>query len=153
MKTSNWGNKTALPETRLRHELGAQMHKLWLITWHEDREINPGVPDISYVPRTGSYETGWLELKAIWAPVNGQLKFKIRASQHDWIEAHCRRIPVHFLLAVDDTCYVVSGHFHGRIAEKITIQFLETIAIASFPITDMAPSLVALADRFTKKPS
>ena len=63
----------SLPESKLRRSVDSRMAGSWLFTWHEDREISPGVPDLHYVMKpTGEigdigteYRVGWLELKAI----------------------------------------------------------------------------------------
>lgn len=77
----------------------------WNMTWHEDREISPGVPDLSYVMRGGDYEMGWLELKA------GK-DFEVESSQHRWIQRHLGLIPIHFLVALGDYWVLVDGTRH-----------------------------------------
>ena len=98
------------------------------MTWHEDREITPGVPDLSYVMLPNEsiwqYETGWLELKAVETKPGRlrstarprredyertEVQFKIEPSQVSWIGRHHQLCPVDFLCAVDDLWFLVSG--------------------------------------------
>lgn len=109
------------------------MQSSWFLTWHEDGQVSPGVPDASYVMNDGGYETGWLELKA------GE--FVIRPSQHQWIEKHWRRVPIHVLIEVGHLWYLVPGEFHASIHnEASVIQHCQT----SFPITEAAERLPTL---------
>jgi hypothetical protein len=117
------------PEGQLRDRVADALMGYWLLTWHEDKEINPGVPDISFVMLAPECETGWLELKAVHeAPT---FKFKVEPSQHQWIRAHCQRIPVCFLVAVGDNWYIVPGHYHARLIDRMGLQTLEKMAICS----------------------
>lgn len=99
---------------------------LWIRTWHEDKEITPGVPDLSYVI-IGGYETGWLELKAV--EESDKFQFEIEPSQHQWIEAHCEWVPVHFLAAVGNDWFVVPGRYHKELAQKMNRYDLLEFAI------------------------
>jgi hypothetical protein len=102
-------------ELEFRKYLNKQMNGLWLMTWHEDGLVNPGVPDVSYV-MNGNCETGWLELKAIeGADKNGNYKFTLEPSQHRWIDAHHDRVPVHILCATDAVCWLVPGDLHREL--------------------------------------
>lgn len=116
------------PEGQFRDEVSCAMRGLWTMTWHEDREISPGVPDLSYVMYRGEYETGWIELKATWQE-KGPYKFKIQPSQHRWIADHCGKIPVHFLVAVTEKVWLIDGSHHKLLSEKITEQELNDIGI------------------------
>ena len=107
------------------------MHGRWLLTWHEDKEITPGVPDLSYVMLGPGHETGWVELKA--EPPGKSAKFKIESSQHQWMTPHVHRIPIHFLLAVGDEWFFVCACHHVRLTERITVEELTNIAVAKFP--------------------
>lgn len=114
------------PELEFRGDLAAAMVGAWLMTWHEDREINPGVPDVSYVMAGGKYETGWLELKATRVK-SGPILFKVEASQHRWIDAHHHKVPVHFLLAGPMTVWLVGGAHHRRLASALSADDLDGI--------------------------
>lgn len=98
------------------------------MTWHEDREINPGVPDLSYVVKPGRFETGWLELKAVLrTPGTSDVQYEIEPSQHTWVEAHCRRVPVHFLLGHGDEYYLLDGQHHKKLVRAISLKTLEEL--------------------------
>jgi hypothetical protein len=96
------------------------------MSWHENRGISPGVPDLSFVMRGGSFETGWLELKAE-EPKNGYIRPKVQTSQIAWIEDHCEHIPVYILIAVADSWHLVHGSYIQELAQKITLDRLGEI--------------------------
>jgi hypothetical protein len=114
-------------ETILREDIATCMRGYWLMSWHEDREVNPGVPDISYTFNDGKHETGWLELKAIAKPVNGRHKFILQPSQHRWIATHWEHIPIHFLLAIPDRFWLVPGQYHYMLTRAVNIDDLNSI--------------------------
>jgi len=124
------------PELRLRRQLAAAMVGSWVMTWHEDREVNPGVPDVSYVMVGGVYETGWLELKA-QLDDSGPWKFKLEASQHKWIGNHLGKVPVHFLMATGDTFWLVPGERHKIFAKSVSKKDMLDISICSFTKAEM----------------
>lgn len=134
---------TTKPELIFRGEVDRAMNGLWTMTWHEDREINPGVPDLSYVMNGSYYETGWIELKAIrYDPKATQHKFTLEPSQHTWISKHCTKIPVHLLLAIGDhATFLVSGCHHKRLAEPIDLNTLGQISTAKFERSAMRSTL------------
>lgn len=107
------------------------------MTWHEDREITPGVPDLSYVMLGPGHETGWMELKAT-EDVGKPAKFKIEQSQHQWIQFHLGRVPIHFLIGWGPDCLFVHAKHHVRLSEPITLSQLSEISIARFPRNKMA---------------
>lgn len=104
------------------------------MTWHEDRQVSPGVPDASYVMAGGDYETGWLELKAE-LPMD-KIKFELQPAQHDWISRHHSVVPVHFLCAVGDYWFILDGSKHGLLAEPITVSGLKINSVANFSEAD-----------------
>lgn len=128
------------------------MKRHWLLTWHEDKEITPGVPDASYVMLQPGHETGWLELKAGLPNSKGTVTFQVEPSQHQWIQFHLGRIPIHFLVAVDEQWFFIDGRHHSRLSQKATVADLEQIAIASFPGNKMAENsyLFSVATKRTR---
>lgn len=99
-------------EFELRHKLRDAMKGLWRLTWHEDRHINPGVPDISFVVLGHDCETGWLELKATSKlPPSGRLKFTVEPSQIEWIRDHNPLIPIRFLVRVEYEWFLLDGEW------------------------------------------
>jgi hypothetical protein len=118
-------------EQTFSHKLRLSMAGLWLCTRHEDGDVNPGVPDISFVMRNGNYETGWLELKACPARDEGKrLDFKIESSQHQWMADHELLVPCYFLIEVGTVCFLVHGKHHATIANQPYLEKLEAIGIA-----------------------
>lgn len=130
------------PELRLRREMAAQMKGKWRLTWHEDRHVNPGVPDASYVMlKMGRHQTGWLELKAIWDPGDKSFQFTLEPSQHRWIGDHLSLIPIQFLVAVGDTVYLVDSRWHERLTESMNKNILATICVDQFHINSIGEFL------------
>ena len=115
------------------------------MTWHEHREISPGVPDLSFVmhgmnPR--GYETGWIELKAIRQPSSLEFRFKVEPSQHQWIEDHWKKCPVLFLVAVgEELVYLIPGAHHGTLADSMTRTDLIRVSIGCWPRKNFAKLL------------
>lgn len=99
------------PELKFRKFVDTQMEGLWKMTWHEDREISPGVPDLHYVMvESGArFCVGWLELKAIDVIVSKSKRIGVEASQHQYIRRWADHMPIHFLIRAKDYCYVVDG--------------------------------------------
>lgn len=83
------------------------------------------------------HETGWLELKADITS-GKEVKFRVEASQHQWIQLHLGRVPIHFLLGINNTLFFLDAKHHARLAHKIAITELTDIAIATFPGDRMA---------------
>lgn len=125
--------KKADLEMLFRAKLSKAMRNKWRLTWHEDREIGPGVPDLSYVMvAPGQHQTGWLELKAIKDPGENPFKFKIEPSQHEWFNDHAGLIPAHFLVEVGSRSYLVGGAMHEMLDEPMCITQLEKWSMVSF---------------------
>lgn len=145
MRTSN-----RKPESKLRDFIKVEMSGRWIMTWHEDREVNPGVPDISYVMSGGDYETGWLELKSVENVKKETAHFEVQPSQHFWISNHCGRIPVHFLCSVDMLdFYLIPGSQHIRLATPIHLKELESISIAKMRVDEVGKVLASFLRQST----
>lgn len=137
MRTSN-----RKPESKLRDFIKIQMSGRWIMTWHEDRDVNPGVPDISYVMSGEGYETGWLELKSVENVKKETAHFEVQPAQHFWISNHHSRVPVHFLCSVDmSDFYLVPGSRHIQVAQPIHLKELEAISIERMSAADFAVRL------------
>ena len=119
------------------------------MTWHEDREIAPGVPDISYVMKGDNCETGWLELKAEDAPTAmGRVSFKLRPQQHWWTEEHHSVCPVHFLCAVGGAAYLVPGKDHRALdSGHLTVLELERLSLLKVSMANADHEQAGLALR------
>lgn len=129
------------------------MRGIWTMTWHEDREINPGVPDVSYVMNGGNYETGWLELKAVKTGPNvaGEYKFKVEPSQHEWMKNHHNKIPVHFLLKTPNRIWLLPGEFHHALANPISTRALSSLSVAGMFPQNMRMVLYEYLRKYTDR--
>lgn len=145
-------SKGKIAELQLRADVYRELHEFWVMTWHEDREISPGVPDVSYVMRfhvNPGYETGWLELKAELEPKEGgTVKFKVRPSQHDWTERYLGLVPIHYLCALGTTWYLIDGVHHKKLAEPQSHESLRGLAVATITKN---PSRGATLARYLQK--
>lgn len=129
--------KNEHPETILRRAVKNGMSGAWEMTWHEDRQVSPGTPDISYVMVHAHCETGWLELKAISGLLPAPWRFKLEPSQPEWMQRHAGRIPVHFLVAVGQTCWLIHGREWRMLQDQVNEAVLDAAAICKFELADM----------------
>lgn len=129
------------PETVLRRVVKKNMAGAWELTWHEDRLVSPGTPDISYVMMAPDCETGWLELKAIAGLTSSPWRFKLEPSQPEWMNRHAHRIPVHFLVAVSETCWLIDGKEWRMLQSQVGEIDLDLASIIKFQFADMRPIL------------
>jgi hypothetical protein len=105
-------------ELNFRHYIEPRMKGLWLMTWHEDREISPGVPDLHYGFRPddlGEYQIGWLELKATDENICKSNRISVEASQHQYYRRWLPLMKIHFLIRVKTRCYLIPGKWHEQI--------------------------------------
>lgn len=119
------------PETTLRQWVSQAMSGHWLMTWHENHATGPGTPDLDYVMNGDGYETGWLELKAEAYSKSQEYTFGLRAQQHTWMEAHCERVPCHFLVAAGDLAFLIHGRLHSLLDDRpMSVVELERLSLA-----------------------
>jgi len=126
-----------LPELNFRHYIEPRMRDHWMMCWHEDREISPGVPDLHYVmldPNKAGiqYRVGWLELKAIDKPIGKSHYIGVEASQHQYIRRWLPHMPIHFLVRVVDRVFVVPGKYHRELADARCAADLSVLADHQF---------------------
>lgn len=111
--------------------------------------MNPGVPDLSYVPRTGYAETGWLELKAdSWD--QGGVKLTFQPAQHQWINDHHDKVPVHILAWVGTDYFLFDGKHHMWLTEPRSRSEMVDTALAVFnklTIKNLQAALFAVTKR------
>ncbi len=124
------------PETVLRRTVKNNMSGTWEMTWHEDRLVSPGTPDISFVMLADDCETGWLELKAI-AATDKKWQFKLEPSQPTWIDRHFERIPVYLLVAVGRYCWLLEARKYRLLQRHVTEDILTKACLAHFDFSDM----------------
>jgi len=129
-------------ELEFRKWLMKTMAPFWLGTVHVENDLNPGVPDVSYVMRTPDCETGWLELKAVPRAISHQrTKFTLEPSQHRWFETHGSYVPGNILAAWGSRCYLFPGLVHHRLNRECTDAEFQQMAIAHFDREDIDAAL------------
>lgn len=146
---------TSLPESKLRRSVDARMAGSWLFTWHEDREITPGVPDLHYVMKdidaTGAgYRVGWLELKAIDKNLTPSQRLNVEPSQHQYCRKWCKAMPIHFLVRVQERIFLIPAEFSNYISAATCRADLAVIAIAQFDEEDMTEILPTILKQITR---
>jgi hypothetical protein len=87
----------------------------------------------------GSFETGWLELKAVRG--KEPYTFKIEQSQHQWMRLHAPRIPAHFLIKTNNDIWLISGTLHASLTRPLTSSELQGLSTANFKIDMMRQNL------------
>lgn len=111
-----------LPEQKFRDYLEPRMRDHWMMTWHEDRQVSPGVPDLHYVSLPeggdlGKFRVGWLECKAIDKDISIRNKIGVEASQHQYIRRWDAHMPIHFLIRIVDRVFVIPGRWHKELPD------------------------------------
>ncbi len=111
-------SKVKPPELKFRKFLDKAMEGLWKFTWHEDREISPGVPDLHYVMvESGSrFCVGWLELKAQDENLTKSQRIGVEPSQHQYIRRWNDHMQIDFLIRIKDWVYLVRGEHSATIS-------------------------------------
>lgn len=128
------------PELEFRQDLLQALRGFWIPTLHENVGVNPGCPDISYIMPGNECETGWLELKAI-NTLKESFTIKIEASQHQWMFERVGKVPIHFLIRVNDEIYFVDAKWRQRLNESITHSAIRTIAFSHTSSIDLSARL------------
>lgn len=141
---------TKLPETKLRKFLATQMDTFWQMTWHEDREITPGVPDLHYVMKGGDHRVGWLELKAIDTNLTKTQKISVEPSQHQYLRRWGSVMPIHFLVRVLDHVYVIPSIYAKELNNATNETELMAMSSIHFYQRDMMKVLPAFLSGVTK---
>ena len=119
-----------------------------MMTWHEDREISPGVPDLHYlmIPVVGSRsQVGWIELKAIDKQLTKTQRLTIEPSQHQYFRRWHQFMPMHFMVRVQERIFIIPGKYHREISLAVCRADLAIISELSFgedEIADYLPSFL-----------
>lgn len=139
-------------ELEFRHILKAAMEGRWMMTWHEDRHISPGVPDLHYIVLDDglTHRVGWLELKSISTPLTPRNRIKVEPSQHQYIRRWRPVMPIHFLVRVKQTVYLLDGIHHGALSELSDETTLFTLSLVSMPQASIGPALSAFLKMTTR---
>jgi len=133
-------------ELRFRHFLGPAMAGEWMMSWHEDRHISPGVPDLHYVMKAEDpHRVGWLELKAIDVKMSATHRIKVEPSQHQYIRKWRAHMPIHFLIRVQKEIFLIDGKYHAAISEATELSTLISLAVVWSPqdsiVSALSPAL------------
>lgn len=139
-------------EDAFRNILAKAMKGHWAMTWHEDREISPGVPDLHYHMNgsdneNGRFEycVGWLELKSVNEDVTPSNRIGIEPSQHQYIRTWKDRMPIHFLVRIKSHIYLIPAERHSAMALAGSTQAVAELSIRSFPqevISEFLPKIL-----------
>lgn len=130
----------SLPETRLRRDVDALMHRFWAMAWHEDRTVSPGMPDLHFVMQGEEgekFQCGWLELKAIDKPISPTNRIGVKPSQHQFNRGWAHIMPIYFLVAVQDRCFVIPGKWSRELAHADCIVDLLGMSVLDFSKSKM----------------
>lgn len=141
-------------ELKFRHWLGPLMAPYWNMTWHEDKEISPGVPDLHYVMKDQigvgmhrnvvyPYRVGWLELKALEVSLNPTKRIEVQPSQHDYVRRFGSVMPIHFLVRIENNIILVDSKYHQELALAENLEDIEEIASGFWRSEVAIPHLIA----------
>lgn len=143
---------TTASELKFRHIVRDAMEGRWMMTWHEDRHISPGVPDLHYVVLDDGldHRVGWLELKSISTELTAQHRIKVEPSQHQYIRRWRPVMPIHFLVRVKQNIYLLDGNHHGALSELSDENTLLSLSLADMPQADIGAVLPAYLKIITR---
>ncbi len=125
-----------LPETKLRSYIIAPMKEHWMMTWHEDREITPGVPDLHYVMKGEpgeQFRVGWLELKAIDTRITKSQRIGVEPSQHQYLRRWVDHMPIHFMVRIQEQIYIVPGKWARELSQACCEADMKLLSTINFP--------------------
>lgn len=140
-----------MTEIAFRKDLIERMHGRWLIAIHRESDLNPGIPDLSFVLTGQGHETGWLELKYCAYHKNAALKLKIQSGQHMWMQRYAHRVPSFYFIRVHEHYFLVNGMFTNALAGPVTFDDLKRIATAHFHDTNLVTELTAKLSELTRR--
>lgn len=145
---------TSLPEMKFRRSItDSAMGEHWLMTWHEDREISPGVPDLHYVMKGApgeQFRVGWLELKALDTNITNTQRVKIEPSQHQYLRRWVSHMPIHFMVRVKDRVYVIPGKWARELTQATSLADVAVLCSIQFDLAGMAQALPPFLREVTK---
>lgn len=138
---------TTKAELEFRRTLSDAMKGSWDLTWHEDGRVNPGVPDLSFVMKGDGYETGWIELKAVF-DTEPPFAWALEQSQHSWIMKHLGRIPIFILVASGDRCWLFDHRLHHEFRKPNgDVAWLDENCLATVDLAEPSKIRSTLAPR------
>lgn len=124
-----------------------------MFSWHEDREITPGVPDMHYCFRSNFealYRVGWLELKALKGNLTKSHRITVEPSQKQYIRQWLDYMPIHFLIRINERIYLIPGAYADSLGAVDTIRDLEIISVIHFPQKELISQLIPKLQVITK---
>jgi len=140
-----------LPETKLRQYVEQKMREHWMMTWHEDREITPGVPDLHYVMKgSEEHRVGWLELKAIDTRITKTQRIGVEPSQHQYLRRWLPYMPIHFLVRIQEKIYVVPGAHHRELSCACSDMDMKLLSLIDFEQSQIAEVLPPFLREITR---
>ncbi|MGL5176580.1 MAG: hypothetical protein ACRC8N_00510 [Aeromonas veronii] len=144
----------------MRDILSKLMKGHWEMTWHEDREISPGVPDLHFhmnevqgdVACGGRYEfrIGWLELKSVDEDVSPSNRIGIEPSQHAYFRRWFNRMDMFFLVRVKRQIYLIPGEKHSALAFAGSTEEVANLSVANFPQEEIGHHLPDVLRNMTR---
>jgi hypothetical protein len=140
-------------ELRFRRLLKPVMEEQWMMTWHEDRGISPGVPDLHYVvfgDNPNGYRVGWLELKSIDREIGKASRIKVEPSQHQYIRRYLPYMPIHFLVRANKVVYLIDGKYAAALPLLDSPNSICAISLAHFDQDHIAVDLPPLLRNITR---
>lgn len=141
----------SLPETKLRRVVEKAMAEHWLMTWHEDREISPGVPDLHYVMKSSEpHRVGWIELKAIDKQLTKTQRLSVEPSQHQYLRKWGPHMPIHFMVRVQERIFIVPAKYSREVSLVCCRADLAAISDLQFDAIDIADHLPAFLREITR---
>jgi hypothetical protein len=145
---------TSLPEMKFRRSItDSALGEHWMMTWHEDREISPGVPDLHYVMKGApgeQFRVGWLELKALDVNVTNTQRVKIEPSQHQYLRRWTPHMPIHFMVRVKDRVFVIPALWARELVQATCLADMAALCSIQFDLVDMAKALPPFLREVTK---
>lgn len=142
--------KITKPESRFRDFLSQLMKSYWRMSWHEDGDVSPGIPDLHYVMRGVPHRVGWLELKAVDGTYSPSNCFDIKATQHQYIRKWNEVMPIHFLVRVEDTIYLIHSEYHHQLAFAKNEHDIRVISMLACHADDLESALPQILSEITK---
>jgi hypothetical protein len=125
----------------------------WATTWHEDREISPGVPDMHYVMKGQpgeEFRVGWIELKAIETNITASQHIKVEPSQHQYIRRWSPLMPIHFMVRIKSWVHLIPGAYHRELASATCLADIAAISVLTFDQSQIAAVLPPYLRQITK---
>lgn len=143
----------------IKSELGYRQHLIdimggrWLVAINRENNLNPGIPDLSFLMVAPGHEMGWLELKFSQMPrrKTGTLDLQVEPSQHQWMLRYAHRVPTFFLIGVSDQSFLINGTHHQQLASKVSLDDLNRLAIMKATEDDLVIRLATTLSELTKR--